>query len=126
MMQAHIPVALFDRLLDEEISPRESVCRELSRMFSSRAPVNADTLPALLAWGVPEWQGLNAGDERAINGFCRQLRTAILRHEPRLKALRVSVNLTQHHGLTLHLDAILWDESAPLNLVLDYQNGGWQ
>lgn len=121
-----LPVALLDRLMDEDITPRESVCRELRRLFNSRAAEDADTLPVLLAWGVPEWHGLNAGDERVLRWYCRQLRAAILRHEPRIQALIVSVKNAHHQMLALQLDAMLWNDDEPLTLGLAYQNGGWR
>lgn len=121
-----LPVALLDRLMDEDIMPRESVCRELRRLFNSRAAEDADTLPALLAWGVPEWHGLNAGDERVLRWYCRQLRAVILLHEPRIQALIVSVKDAHHQTLALQLDAMLWDDDEPLTLELAYQNGGWR
>ncbi|BBV32599.1 anti-adapter protein IraD [Citrobacter freundii] len=121
-----LPVALLDRLMDEDITPRESVCRELRRLFNSRAAEDADTLPVLLAWGVPEWHGLNAGDERVLRWYCRQLRAAILRHEPRIQALIVSVKDAHHQTLALQLDAMLWNDDEPLTLELAYQNGGWR
>lgn len=121
-----LPVALLDRLMDEDIMPRESVCRELRRLFNSRAAEDADTLPVLLAWGVPEWHGLNAGDERVLRWYCRQLRAVILRHEPRIQALIVSVKDAHHQTLALQLDAMLWNDDEPLTLELAYQNGGWR
>ncbi|EPF2245488.1 MULTISPECIES: type VI secretion system baseplate subunit TssE [Citrobacter freundii complex] len=125
-MPMSLPVALLDRLMDEDITPRESVCRELRRLFNSRAAEDADTLPVLLAWGVPEWHGLNAGDERVLRWYCRQLRAAILRHEPRIQALIVSVKNAHHQTLALQLDAMLWNDDEPLTLELAYQNGGWR
>lgn len=121
-----LPVALLDRLMDEDITPRESVCRELRRLFNSRAAEDADTLPVLLAWGVPEWHGLNVGDERVLRWYCRQLRAVILRHEPRIQALIVSVKDAHHQTLALQLDAMLWNDDEPLTLELAYQNGGWR
>lgn len=121
-----LPVALFDRLMDEDITPRESVCRELRRLFNSRAPADGDALPRLLAWGVPEWHGCNAGDERGLSGYCRQLRTAILLHELRIQALIVSVKDAHQQTLALHLDVMLWNDDQPLILELAYQSGGWQ
>ncbi|MBC2621153.1 MULTISPECIES: type VI secretion system baseplate subunit TssE [Citrobacter] len=125
-MPMSLPVALLDRLMDEDITPRESVCRELRRLFNSRAAEDADTLPVLLAWGVPEWHGLNAGDERVLRWYCRQLRAVILRHEPRIQALIVSVKDAHHQTLALQLDAMLWNDDEPLTLELAYQNGGWR
>lgn len=126
MKMPPIPVALFDRLVDENVSPRESVRRELIRLFNTRAPQEADGLPPLLVWGVPEWHGLNVGDERVLNWFCRQLRSAILHLEPRIVALAVNVKDVRQQALALHLDAQLWDDDAPLRLDLTWCNGHWQ
>ena len=121
-----LPVALLDRLMDEDITPRESVCRELRRLFNSRAAEDADTLPVLLAWGVPEWHGLNAGDEWVLRWYCRQLRAVILRHEPRIQALIVSVKDAHHQTLALHLEVMLWHDDDPLTLDLTYLHGSWR
>ncbi len=121
-----LPVALLDRLMDEDVTPRESVCRELRRLFNSRAPKDAGALPALLTWGVPEWQGLNVGDERVLNGYCRRLRAAILRNEPRIQALTVSVKDAHHQTLALHLEVMLWHDDDPLTLDLTYLHGSWR
>ncbi|MFA1282455.1 type VI secretion system baseplate subunit TssE [Citrobacter telavivensis] len=126
MMSSSIPVALLDRLADEAISPRESVYRELRRLFNTRAPKDAASLPALLAWGVPEWHGINTDDDRVLDWFCRQLRRTILHLEPRIKALTVSVKEARHTTLALHLEAQLWDDDALLALDLAYQNGRWR
>ncbi|HGL4204486.1 TPA: type VI secretion system baseplate subunit TssE [Citrobacter farmeri] len=126
MMSSSIPVALLDRLADETISPRESVYRELRRLFNTRAPKDAESLPALLAWGVPEWHGINADDDRVLDWFCRQLRRTILHLEPRIKALAVSIKEAHHATLALHLEAQLWDDDALLALDLTYQNGRWR
>lgn len=125
MMSTSIPVALLDRLVDETVSPRESVTRELRRLFNTRAPKDAASLPTLLAWGVPEWHGINADDGRVLDWFCRQLRRTLLHLEPRIKALTVSVKEAHHTTLALHLEAQLWGDDAPLALDLAYQQGRW-
>lgn len=126
MMSSSVPVALLDRLGDENVPPRESVRRELIRLFNARAPQETEELPPLLVWGMPEWHGLNADDERAFSRFCRQLRSAILRLEPRIVALTVSVKDARQQTLALHIDAQLWNDDAPLLLELCWRNGNWQ
>ena len=121
-----LPVALLDRLMDEDVTPRESVCRELRRLFNSRAPADDDALPLLLAWGVPEWHGLNAGDERVLSWYCRRLRAAILRNEPRSLGLTVSVKDAHHQTLALRLEAMLWNDDELLELDLMYLHGNWR
>ncbi|HHW4413758.1 type VI secretion system baseplate subunit TssE [Citrobacter gillenii] len=125
-MPMSLPVALLDRLMDEDVTPRESVCRELRRLFNSRAPADDDALPLLLAWGVPEWHGLNAGDERVLSWYCRRLRAAILRNEPRIQALTVSVKDAHHQTLALRLEAMLWNDDELLELDLMYLHGNWR
>ncbi|ECP4590129.1 DNA recombination protein [Salmonella enterica subsp. enterica serovar Muenchen] len=126
MMSSAIPVALFDRLLNECVSPRESVCRELVRLFNIRAPQEDERVPALLIWGVPEWHNLNVIDERVCNNFCRQLRCVILRVEPRIVALAVIVKKASPQTLALHIDAQLWNDTVPLMLDIAWRNGHWQ
>jgi len=65
-------------------------------------------------------------DKRVLNGVCRQLRSAILRLEPRIVALTVSVKEAGQQALALHIDAQLWHDAAPLQLELAWRNGSWQ
>ena len=118
-----LPVALFDRLLDEAISPRESVRRELGRLFD----VRAGTGPGFGdAQGLPEWRGINASDEEAMRRFCRQLRAAIMQAEPRIVALTVQVTHSRYLDVQLRLEAELWRDAAPMHLNVGYRHGGWQ
>lgn len=126
MMTPTIPVALFDRLLVEGISPHELVRRKLMCLFNSCAVPGGETLPPLLTRGMPEWHEVNVGDKRVLNWFCRELRAAILRYEPSINMLKVSVKDAYHQTLALSLEAMLQDESEPLRLEIAYSNGRWR
>ena len=56
----------------------------------------------------------------------KSLRSAILRLEPRIVALTVSVKDARQQTLALHIDAQLWNDDAPLLLELCWRNGNWQ
>lgn len=126
MMTPTIPVSPLDRLLVEGIGPHELVRRKLMCLFNSCASAGGETLPPLLTRGMPEWHGLNVGDKRVLSWFCRELRAAILRYEPRINVLRVSVKDAYHQPLALYLEAILQDEPEPLRLDITYYNGRWR
>lgn len=125
-MTPAIPVALFDRLLVEGISPHELVRRKLMCLFNSCAVAGGETLPPLLTRGMPEWHEVNVGDKRVLNWFCRELRAAILRYEPSINMLKVSVKDAHHQTLALSLEAMLQDESEPLRLEIAYSNCRWR
>lgn len=118
-----LPVALFDRLQQETIGPRESVLRELTRLFDACALSDHQ---ALGPWGVPEWRGINAGDDEAVRRFCRQFRDAILRAEPRITALNLQVVSCRYQEIQLRLEASLWHDDFPLQLVLGYRQARWK
>ncbi|ECC8731380.1 TPA: GPW/gp25 family protein [Salmonella bongori] len=126
MRMPTLSVAQFDRLMVERINPHELVRQKLMYLFNSRASADGKTLPTLLTQGMPEWHGLNVGDTRVLNWFCRELRAAILCNEPEIKALRVKVKNVNHQTLALYLEAIIQDVSAPLKMEITYQNGRWR
>lgn len=117
-----IPVALFDRLMGEAISPRESVRRELTRFFNTRASSGA----VIEDEGVPEWRDVYAGDERAVQQFCRQLRDRLLHHDPRIKALTVDALDACQQRLAIRLNIALRDDEYPMTIDINWQQGRWQ
>lgn len=117
-----IPVALFDRLMGEDISPRESVKRELSRFFNTRAAYQA----VVEDKGVPEWRDVYVGDDRAVQQFCRQLRDSVLRHDPRIRTLWVEALSIDQQRLALSLNIALRDDDRPLMLNINWQQDRWQ
>lgn len=117
-----IPVALFDRLIGGEVSPRESVMREITRFFNTRASSEGMAGDD----GVPEWRTIYAGDERAVQQFCRQLRDALLRHDPRIQSLSVEAVGVDKQRLTLCLIMALRQSDNRLIMNIHWQQGGWQ
>ena len=117
-----IPVALFDRLMGEDISPRESVRRELSRFFNTRAAYQT----VVGDKGVPEWRDVYVGDDRAVQQFCRQLRDSVLCHDPRIRALWVEALSIDQQRLVLSLNIALRDDDRPLMLSINWQQDRWQ
>lgn len=117
-----IPVALFDRLIGGEVSPNESVMREITRFFNTRASSQS----IAEGDGVPEWRNLYAGDERAVQQFCRQLRDALLRHDPRIQSLTVEAVGVDKQRLALCLVITLREHGYRLIMNIHWQQGGWQ
>lgn len=72
---------------NKTLSLRKSVCSDLLTLFNS--PHSA--LPSLLVSGMPEWQVHNQSDKHLQSWYCRQLRSALLFHEPRIAALQVNL-----------------------------------
>lgn len=100
---------------------RDSVCQDLFQLFNSpHSP-----LPTLLVSGMPEWQGHNKCDKRLQSWYCRQLRSALLFHEPRIAALQVSLKEVYCHDLAISLEMMLYHDDEPLTLELIWQHGGW-
>ena len=54
-----------------------------------------------------------------LTGIVAELRAAILRNEPRIQALTVSVKDAHHQTLALHLEVMLWHDDDPLTLDLN-------
>ncbi|MCO9899212.1 DNA recombination protein, partial [Salmonella enterica subsp. enterica serovar Kentucky] len=50
--------------------------------------------------------------------FCRELRAAILRYEPSINMLKVSVKDAYHQTLALSLEAMLQDDYTELKSVM--------
>lgn len=117
-----IPVALFDRLMGEEMTSRESVRRELARFFNTRSACQV----AIEEAGVPEWRDVYVGDDRAVQQFCRQLRDSVLRHDPRIRALLVEALSIDQQRLILSLNIALRDDDRPLMLNINWQQDRWQ
>ncbi|MGQ4133565.1 anti-adapter protein IraD, partial [Escherichia coli] len=87
MMRQSVQTVLPESTGHNTLSLRDSVCRDLFQLFSSpHSP-----LPILLVSGMPEWQGHNQSDKLLQSWYCRQLRSALLFHEPRIAALQVNL-----------------------------------
>lgn len=82
-------------------------------------------LPSLLVSGMPEWQVHNQSDKHLQSWYCRQLRSALLFHEPRIAALQVNLKEAYSHTLAISLEIMLYHDDEPLTFDLVWDNGGW-
>lgn len=103
-------------------SLRKSICSDLLTLFNS--PHSA--LPSLLVSGMPEWQVHNQSDKHLQSWYCRQLRSALLFHEPRIAALQVNLKEAYSHTLAISLEIMLYHDDEPLTFDLVWDNGGWR
>ena len=121
MMRQSVQTVLPESTGHNTLSLRDSVCRDLFQLFSSpHSP-----LPILLVSGMPEWQGHNQSDKLLQSWYCRQLRSALLFHEPRIAALQVNLKAVYCHELVISLEMMLYHEDEPLTIDLVWQKGSW-
>ncbi|EHO2264158.1 anti-adapter protein IraD, partial [Escherichia coli] len=83
-------------------------------------------LPSLLVSGMPEWQVHNPSDKHLQSWYCRQLRSALLFHEPRIAALQVNLKEAYCHTLAISLEIMLYHDDESLTFDLVWDNGGWR
>lgn len=117
MMRQSVQTVLPESTGNNTLSLRDSVCRDLFQLFSSpHSP-----LPILLVSGMPEWQGHNQSDKLLQSWYCRQLRSALLFHEPRIAALQVNLKEAYCHELAISLEMMLYHDDEPLTFDLVWQ-----
>ena len=124
---------LFDRLVDrkgsesEEWRPlrvlekdevRESVCRELEKLFNARCPVPRDRLKdrerTVIDYGLLDFSSLYtaaAGDQQRL---AAEISKVISVYEPRLREVRVTIepDRGKENRLVVRIDAVLLTESV--------------
>jgi type VI secretion system protein ImpF len=139
--------SLLDRLTDEAPGSlsgrgvavslselRRSVLRDLNWLFNtsqSLRPGELESCPqvrnSVVNFGLPPLSGLTASglDARQLE---RTLRQAIVDFEPRIlpdsisvKALLDENSLDHHNVLSLHIEALLWAQPIPIELLLRTQ-----
>lgn len=139
--------SLLDRLTDEapgEGGPRggsvslselrRTVLRDLNWLFNTVQLMNAEEAQSwplvrksVLNYGLPPLSGLTASglDVRKLE---RALRQAILDFEPRILPDSVAVkaqvdpqSLDHHNVISLHIEALLWAQPVPIELLLRTQ-----
>lgn len=122
---------LFDRLVDEEpwrrrespprrtLDPgglRESVRRELERLFNTRSPLPTDRLAAMtpaertvIDYGVPDTAGFSAANRDHRLRLGDLLTRSVAAYEPRLGAVTVEVRQDPDDGeaVMIYIDALL-------------------
>lgn len=68
----------------------------------------------------------NQSDKHLQSWYCRQLRSALLFHEPRIAALQVNLKEAYSHTLAISLEIMLYHDDEPLTFDLVWDNGGWR
>lgn len=67
----------------------------------------------------------NQSDKLLQSWYCRQLRSALLFHEPRIAALQVNLKEAYCHELAISLEMMLYHDDEPLTFDLVWQKGSW-
>lgn len=140
--------SLLDRLTDEAPGERSatgggavslselrrSVLRDLNWLFNTSQLLNAEesegwprVRKSVVNFGLPPLSGMTASglDVRKLE---RALRQAILDFEPRIlpdsisvKAVHDPQSLDHHNVISLHIEALLWAQPVPIELLLRTQ-----
>ena len=124
---------LFDRLVDlegperEEWRPlrvlqrnevRESVCRELEKLFNTRCPVSRIRLRererTVIDYGLPDFSSQSASSGEDQTRLADEIREAISVYEPRLCEVSVSIEVDtrKENRLLVKIAAVLVTESV--------------
>lgn len=89
-------MSLFDRLLGENLSLKDSVARDLEDLLNTRCALPPELLRAypecassVLNYGLADFAALCAGSHEDKSRICASLRQAVERHEPRLRNVQV-------------------------------------
>ncbi len=135
--------SLLDRLLDDQPdvsrdppSNRYQVLREMklavrrdlenllnTRVRSAGWPEGLDELEqSLVNYGIPDMTGASMSSAKEREDFVRQLQTAIRRHEPRLRNVRLQLLTNTEpldRTLRFRIEAMLQADPAPEPIVFD-------
>jgi type VI secretion system protein ImpF len=113
---------------------RRTVLRDLNWLFNTTQFLKADEAEAwplvrnsVLNYGLPALSGVSASG-LDLGKLERALRQAILDFEPRILPESVSVkalldreSLEHHNVISLHIEALLWAQPVPIELLLRTQ-----
>lgn len=95
---------------------KDSVARDIESLLNTRCGLARDRVEAyreasrsVLTFGLTDFVGLSLDSPHDCDLICRSISQAISRHEPRLRAARVSLERREHGGLGLnfHIHALL-------------------
>lgn len=132
--------SLLDRLMDDDLAPgtsrpaplasqlRAALARDLEALLNTRRADNRagfSSYPraadSILTFGLPETHGLGLQTPADRMQLAEKLRRAIVRHEPRLRQVQVSVLPTRDgdHPIRLRIDAELRQVSARTPVSFD-------
>lgn len=111
------PQTLFDKLLGEQPSKtingavtrltmeqvKDSVASDLEALLNTRAVIFEDTLQAfpecnrsIMSYGLSDFSGLSLASVDDRTFVCRSLERTIARHEPRLRNVRATLEVSQN------------------------------
>src|SRR6185503_11307201 len=113
---------------------RRTVLRDLNWLFNTSQLMRPEQLESwpqvrnsVVNYGLPPLSGLNASGLNVVQ-LERSLRQAIIDFEPRILPDSVSVkaelereSLDHHNLLSLHIEALLWAQPVPIELLLRSQ-----
>ena len=113
---------------------RRTVLRDLNWLFNTSQLMRPEQLESwpqvrnsVVNYGLPPLSGLNASGLNVVQ-LERSLRQAIIDFEPRILPDSVSVkaelereSLDHHNLLSLHIEALLWAQPVPIELLLRTQ-----
>jgi type VI secretion system protein ImpF len=95
---------------------KDSVARDLEALLNTRCGLKSDCVDAyreasrsIITFGLLDFVGLCLDSPHDCDRICQSIAQAIARHEPRLRAARVSLERREHGGLGLnfHIQALL-------------------
>lgn len=95
---------------------KDSVARDIEALLNTRCGLTRDRIDAyreasrsVLTFGLIDFVGLSLDSPHDCDLICQSISQAISRHEPRLRAARVSLQRREHGGLGLnfHIQALL-------------------
>ena len=102
-------MSLFDRLLGESPSLKDSVARDLEDLLNTRCALPAERLrgfpecaASVLNYGLADFASLCSGSNEDKARICAGLRNAVERHEPRLR--NVQVHMEKRPGSVNRVD----------------------
>ncbi len=107
---------------------RQSIKHDLEKLLNTRRPnmiwpSEWDQLDrSLLAYGIPDTTGRLFDTPESKNEFCKELRDAIGRFEPRLKEIKVSIMPTANPEepiLSIRIEALMIVEPLPEPIIFD-------
>lgn len=106
--------SLLDKLFcDGPVSPvrrrlsidelKDSVARDLEALLNARTTIDEaltstypESMRSIVSFGLNDFAGLSLASVHDRNRICRAIELAIARHEPRLREVQVSLELSRH------------------------------
>lgn len=132
-------ISILDRIINDEMSTkrpnvqqlRQAVRRDLEQLLNARRswlPLDDNQYPELstsvLGYGLPDFTAMELTTEDGRQWLCEEVQRTIIRFEPRLSKVRVSLKDAEKEApldriLRLRIDAILMASPLPTPVVFD-------